>query len=181
MEEIINKKLEEIYKNIHSEDRFIKIINFEGNAIGQIGERFVKQIFDEFNIPRKNEGKVIHDEYDIMSGDYKIEIKTARKGITNNTYQYNGFNPNYNYDYIIFIGLTTTNIYYQVINAKKSYAYDHHSRKKYYTINGKKKTMTAMNPGGNVNYKVTLNQADLKNIDNFVDELKNLFLPKNSL
>ncbi|MBR5192476.1 MAG: restriction endonuclease [Clostridia bacterium] len=174
MEEIINKKHEELNKEQKLDDRFIKILNFEGNAIGQIGEIFVKQIFREFNIPIKDIGKdIIHDEYDIMSGNYKIEIKTARKGRKNNNFQFNGINPVYNHDFIILIGLTTNKIYYQIIDGKVSY--NHKNRKSYLTVNNRKRQLVSMNPGNTVNYKLTLTVNALKEINTFVDDLKLLF------
>ncbi len=174
MEGIINKKYEELNNEQNSEDRFLKIKSFEGNAIGQIGETFVKKIFKEFEIPIRDIGKeTIHDEYDIMSGDYKIEIKTARKGRKNNSFQFNGINPLYNHDYIILIGLTTSKIYYQIIDGK--IRYDHHARKSYVIVNNKEKQLVSMNPGNAVNYKVTLTINELKEINTLVDDLKNLF------
>ncbi len=147
---------------------------FEGNAIGQIGESFVKRVFHENNIPIKDENKeIIHDEYDIISNGKKIEIKTARKGMKNNTFQFNGINPIYNHNYIILIGLTTDKIYYKIISGK-SY-YDHKKKSQYLDVNGKLKKLVAMNPGNSVNYKLTLNLRDLIEINYFVDELKQIF------
>lgn len=65
----------------------------------------MKAIFIKENIAMDNKQKVIHDEYDILSNGIKIEIKTARKGLKNNSLQFNGINPAYNNDYIIVIGL----------------------------------------------------------------------------
>lgn len=174
MENIINDKYEELNKQQQLEDRFIKIRTFEGNAIGQIGEIFTKSVFKNFGIPMKDVGKeIVHDEYDIISGNYKIEIKTARKGIKANTFQFNGINPIYNHDYIILIGLTTNQIYYQIISGKS--VYDHPTRSNFLIVNNKERKLVQMNPGNTVNFKLTLNIKDLKKIDGFVEELKQIF------
>lgn len=174
MEEIIEDKFNELNNDKNDNDRFIKIRTFEGNAVGQIGESFTKRVFIENNIPMKDIGKeVVHDEYDIISNDKKIEIKTARKGLKNNTFQFNGINPIYNHDYIILIGITTSDLYYQIISG--SSIYDHSTRSRYLMVNSKKKKLVAMNPGNTVNYKLTLSVKDLKKIDGFIEELKSIF------
>lgn len=103
LKEIIGNKYNEL--NAYKEQGiFDKINELEGNAIGQIGERFIKKIFTKLNIKMKDFGDVIHDEFDICLDDdeeTKIEIKTAIKGLKNNSLQFNGINPNYNCKYII--------------------------------------------------------------------------------
>ncbi|MGN1221664.1 MAG: hypothetical protein ACI4TT_00345, partial [Christensenellales bacterium] len=174
MEKIINDKYDELNHNDNDSDRFLKIKTFEGNAIGQIGETFVKQVFRSYNIPMKDIGKdIVHDEFDIISGEKKIEIKTARKGIKNNTFQFNGINPRYNHDYIFLIGITTNKIYYRIISGKS--IYDHSTRSEYLVVGNKKRKLVSMNPGNSVNYKLTLTLKDLIEIDGFVDELKHIF------
>ena len=57
-----------------------KINSFEGNAIGQIGEKFIKELCREFSIAfddSKNE--VIHDEYDIIINNKKIEFEIIKE------------------------------------------------------------------------------------------------------
>ena len=89
--EILAKIIETKYKELEkfkTAGIFEKINSFEGNAIGQIGEKFIKELCREFSIAfddSKNE--VIHDEYDIIINNKKIEIKTARKGLKNNNLQ----------------------------------------------------------------------------------------------
>lgn len=62
----------------------------------------------------KNDG-TIHDEYDIqMDNNIKLEVKTARKG-NNDTFQFNGINPAYNYDYLICIGVCPNKILYRIL------------------------------------------------------------------
>lgn len=118
--------------------------------------------------------EVVHDEYDLISNGKKIEIKTARKGLKNDSFQFNGINPIYNHDYIFLIGLATDKIYYKILDGKSKY--DHTQRKHYLTVNNKQKQLVAMNPGNSVNYKLTLRLKDLDDISGFVEELKSLFL-----
>ncbi|GAA9838635.1 hypothetical protein VN0558_12690 [Helicobacter pylori] len=97
---IIEKKHEELNLGQGYNAIFSKIRDFEANAIGQIGEEFLKSVLNAID-GVINDG-IIHDEYDIMtkSGVF-FEVKTARKGRTNNTFQFNGINPRYNYDFLI--------------------------------------------------------------------------------
>lgn len=154
---------------IDENQQFWKIIKFEGNAIGQIGEEFIKALFRENSIRMDEDRGIIHDEYDILSNGKKIEIKTARKGIKSKTFQFNGINPHYNYDFIILIGLTYDNVYYNIINGKSTY--DHRKRKHFLNVNGKERQLVQMNPGNSVNYKLTLNLKDLKSIETFTAEI----------
>ncbi len=58
---------------------FSKIRDFEANAIGQIGEEFLKSVLNAID-GVINDG-IIHDEYDIMTkSGVSFEVKTARKG-----------------------------------------------------------------------------------------------------
>ena len=174
MENIIDEKYNELNSTNEQNDRFIKIKGFEGNAIGQIGENFVKRVFREYNIPMQDLGKeIVHDEYDIISNNSKIEIKTARKG-KRNTFQFNGINPIYNHDYIFLIGITTNQIYYKIIDGHS--IYDHAERKHYLCVNNKNKQLVQMNPGNTVNYKLTLNLSELDSIENFINELHEKFV-----
>lgn len=172
---IIEQKHQEL-QVFNNHGIFEKIKDFEGNAIGQIGEKFIKEVFENFSIPfDKNCKEIIHDEYDLISNGNKVEIKTARKGLKNNTFQFNGINPKYNYDYIILLGITYSDVFYYIINKKQDYFYDHQLRKEYIKINKKPKQLVQMNPGNTVNLKLTLNLKDLKNGDFFVQDLKNIF------
>lgn len=173
MYNIIENKYNEIESLQNEKGKFFKIKYFEGNAIGQIGEEFVKEIFRKNKISFEDNGKIIHDEYDILSGNKKIEIKTARKGKNNNSFQFNGLNPSYNVDTLILIGLTVKQIYYLIIN--DNIIYNHKNRKYYMKVNNKEKQIVAMNPNNQVNYKLTLNLSDLKPIDTLEKELKEMF------
>ena len=174
MENIINEKYQELNSVEEENHRFVKIKTFEGNAIGQIGESFVKKVFMSYNIPMQDLGReVVHDEYDLISNGKKIEIKTARKGFNNDSFQFNGINPIYNHDYIFLIGLTTNHLYYKIIDGHS--IYDHATRKHYLMVNGNRKQLVSMNPGNSVNYKLTLRLNDLEDISNFVAELQRLF------
>ena len=76
--EIIERKHRELNLDKDYSQKFSKIRDFEGNAIGQIGEEYIKMIVSE--ITEIVDDGVIHNEYDILtkSGKY-IEVKTARK------------------------------------------------------------------------------------------------------
>lgn len=171
--DIIESKYEELGLNQQQEGQFYKIKYFEGNAIGQIGEKFVKQLFTNNSLPLDDNREVVHDEYDCLSCGKKIEIKTARKGLKNNTFQFNGINPSYNHDYIILIGLTSNKAYYLILDGHATYK--HRERKYYLNVNGSLKQLVSMNPGNSVNYKLTLTLDQLKPISTLVSELKSLF------
>ncbi|GMO58941.1 MAG: hypothetical protein Ta2D_04730 [Rickettsiales bacterium] len=170
---VIENKYKELKKDIINKNNiFWKIKEFEGNAIGQIGESFVRDLVGELGFKIENKENT-HDEYDIKIGDIKIEIKTARKGIKNNTFQFNGFNPKYNYSYIIFIGIALDKAYYRIVKANIEYT--HKDRKYTLNINDKDKKLVAMNPESQTNYKITLTNNDLLLLDNnFKNELKSI-------
>lgn len=169
---IIESKYEELGLTQPDEGIFHKIKFFEGNAIGQIGENFVKQVFIQAEFPLDDLRDVVHDEYDILSNGRKIEIKTARKGAKNNSFQFNGINPLYNHDYIILLGITTNSVHYNIISEPA--IYDHHLRKHFLNVNETRRQLVAMNPGNSVNYKLTLQLSQLKPISSFVEELHSL-------
>lgn len=169
---IIENKYEDLGLREANEGIFHKIRFFEGNAIGQVGESFVKQVFIEEGIALDDTREVVHDEYDILSNGRKIEIKTARKGAKNNTFQFNGINPNYNYDYIVLLGITTDSVHYNIIS--EPVFYNHRARGHFLRVNGKDKHLTKMNPDNSVNYKLTLQLSQLKPITSFVQELHSL-------
>lgn len=170
--EIIETKYNDI-KEFKRTGIFEKINCFEGNAIGQIGEKFIKEICKNFQIDyENNENEVIHDEYDIIINNKKVEIKTARKGLKNNTLQFNGINPKYNHDYIILLGLQPEKAGFLIISGKE--IYDHKTRSYYLNINGKNKKLVQMNPDNQVNYKLTLSFNVLKDINEITEELKKI-------
>lgn len=180
VKELLLKIIEEKYQELQRYEQkgiFSKIKGFEGNAIGQIGEKFIKELFLKLDLPLDNTDKeIIHDEFDLLSKGKKIEIKTARKGLKNDTFQFSGINPKYNYDYIIFIAITYEDIYYYIIDKKQDYKYDHKERKEFIKINNKFKQLVQMNPGNAVNLKLTLNLKELKNSRNLSTDLKAYFL-----
>lgn len=180
LEKILSDIIEEKHKELSKyqlKGQYDKINNFEGNAIGQIGEAFVKEVFKKCKITMENSKQItIHDEYDILlKNKKKIEIKTARKGLKRDNFQFNGINPIYNCDYIILLGITCDEIYYYIVNKKEACQYEHKMQKYFFTINGKRKQIVKMNPGNAVNFKLTLAIKEFKTIDNFVKEIKDLF------
>ena len=141
---------------------FWKLAEFEANSVGYIGEAFLKDVLKNEGVEMVDEGTTVHDEYDILLKDgTKIEIKTARKGSSNNTYQFNGVNPAYNYDYIFCFGLTTENMSFRIIDKKQDIKYFHKDRSHFVKIDSKQKKLVRMNPGNDVNRKITLNSSEM--------------------
>lgn len=154
---------------------FWKIKFFEGNAIGTIGEKFIKKLLYLNNMCNTDPNKIIHNEYDIESMGKKIEIKTARLGKNNQTFQFNGINPIYNCDLIICVGISENNIYYNVFS-HSDISYIHNRRKHIVNINGKIIPLVPMNPKNTVNYKITISRNNMKILDNnfFINTIKEL-------
>ena len=153
---------------------FEKINEFEANAVGQVGEKFVKMVFENLGIKMQGFGEVIHDEFDICLTDgTKIEIKTARKGLKNDTFQFNGINPNYNCKYIICVGLSAKAAFFKVVSGEK--IYNHKTRKFYLNVGDKQKQIVAMNPHNQANFKLTLSLKDLEPIEKFEAQLREIF------
>ncbi len=99
-----------------------------------------------------------------MQNNKTIEVKTARKGRTNNTFQFNGINPKYNYDYLLCIGICEEQVLYRIFH-KTAIKYIHSERKYYMQEDNFKKQLVQMNPENMVNYKLTLNIRDMLSID----------------
>ena len=179
IKELMAKLIEEKYLELQGFKQggaFSKIFEFEGNATGQIGEKFIKKLFEVLNLSLDDTSKeIIHDEFDLLSKGKKIEVKTARKGLKNNTFQFNDINPKYNYDYIILLGLTYDELYFYIIDKKRDYLYEHKTRKEFIKIDNKLKQLVMMNPGNAVNLKLSLNLTDLKSSEDLADELRALF------
>ena len=173
--EIINRKYEEISKYKNKNSLFNKIWEMEGNAVGQIGELFIRSLFQYNNLPMDHDkDKTIHDEYDILSRGKKIEIKTAREGLKTKTFQFNGINPDYNHDYIILIGISSDEFYYHILDGH-AVKYDHKSRKKFIMFNDQPRQLVPMNPNNHVNFKLTLTAKDLKKSEELEKQLIQLF------
>ena len=170
--EIIEKKHKELNLGQDYLYKFSKIRDFEGNAIGQIGETFLKIIISE--ITEVIEDGIIHNEYDILteSGIY-FEVKTARKGRTNNTFQFNGINPNYNYHFLICLGVCEDKLLYRIFN-KNDIQYKHKDRNHYIIQGDYDRQLVQMNPNNLVNLKLTININDLFDISNLINEIQNL-------
>ena len=154
LEDIFKKIVEDKYYQLNldkpNEDKFSKIKFFEANAVGAIGEEFIKTVMSRFGSV-KNDG-TIHDEYDIqMDNNIKLEVKTARKG-NNDTFQFNGINPAYNYDYLICIGVCPNKILYRIFR-KNNIQYIHNKDDRGYRMIQKNfnkeinKKLVSMNPG----------------------------------
>lgn len=181
--EVLCYIIEEKYRSLQDlqaqERIFAKINFFEGNAVGQIGEKFIKTIVANLKIPLDDDKETRHDEFDILSNGKKIEIKTARKGLKNDTFQFNGINPRYQYDHIILLGISASKVGYRILD-KNDIFYGHSRGRNYYAkIENKEKQLVRMNPNSEVNFKLTLNIKELKNIELLENELQHLFLKSN--
>ncbi|MDR0927254.1 MAG: restriction endonuclease [Ignavibacteria bacterium] len=172
LEEIIERKHQELNLGRDYNLKFSKIRDFEGNAIGQIGEEFAKAIISEF-IEIIDDG-VIHNEYDVKTqSGILFEVKTARKGRSNNSFQFNGINPRYNYDYLLCIGICEDAIVFRIFE-KKDVSYHHKDRKFYIKQDEFEKQLVQMNPDNQVNYKLTLNIKDFHNISLLSNQLQTI-------
>jgi len=179
LEDIIKKKYEDLHPPDVGNKKFSKIKDFEANAIGQIGETFAKEVLSKFAQSIVEEG-IIHTQYDIKAKnsqgtDILFEVKTARKGKKNNTFQFNGLNHYYSYDYLLCIGICEDNIKFRIFS-KASIKY-HHTDRNYYIEEGSqfKKQLVKMNPNNTTNLKLTLKFEDLKDINDIESELTNIF------
>jgi len=160
--DIIERKHEELNLGRDYNAKFSKIRDFEGNAIGQIGEEFAKHIIGE--LTGIIDDGIIHNEYDIKTANgILFEVKTARKGRETNTFQFNGINPNYNYNYLLCIGICEDSIHFRIFE-KKEITYIHKDRKFYIKQDDFSKQLVQMNPQNQVNYKLTLNLKELFDI-----------------
>ncbi|TAH30073.1 MAG: restriction endonuclease [Cytophagales bacterium] len=170
--EIIEKKHEELNLGKDYSQIFSKVRDFEANAIGQIGEEYIKLITSQ--ITEIEDDGVIHNEYDVLtkSGIY-FEVKTARKGRTNNTFQFNGINPRYNYDYLICLGICEDKLLYRIF-LKSEIQYIHKERNHYIIQGDYKRQLVQMNPDNLVNLKLTINITDLYDIASLIDRLKEI-------
>ncbi|GAA6947080.1 hypothetical protein ID0007_07710 [Helicobacter pylori] len=77
---IIEKKHKELNLGQDYNAIFSKIRDFEANAIGQIGEEFLKSVLNAIDGVINDGIIIIHDEYDIMTkSGVSFEVKTAQK------------------------------------------------------------------------------------------------------
>jgi len=171
---IIERKHYELNLGRDYNAKFSKIRDFEANAIGQIGEEFIKGIIQE--ITEIVDDGIIHNEYDVKTRNgILFEIKTARKGRNNDTFQFNGINPNYNYNFLICLGICEDSIHFRMFE-KKDLSYVHKERKFYMTQDNFKKQIVQMNPQNQVNYKLTLNRKELFDISTFYEKIASVLL-----
>jgi hypothetical protein len=106
------------------------------------------------------------------SGKY-IEVKTARKGRSNNTFQFNGINPRYNYDFLICLGICEDKLLYRIF-LKSETQYIHKERNHFIIQGDYRRQLVQMNPDNHVNLKLTINLHDLYDIASLITELKKM-------
>ena len=170
LQEIIDRKYYETKLGKNPNAKFAKIGDLEGNAVGQIGEEYAKFLVSQF--AEIIDDGVIHDEYDIQTKNgVFFEVKTARKGSKNNTFQFNGINPNYNYNYLLCIGICEDAVLFRIFE-KKEISYHHKDRKFYMKQGDFEKQLVSMNPNNQVNYKLTLNLKELFDIKLIAEQLE---------
>lgn len=171
--EIIEQKHKELNLGKDYSKKFSKIKDFEANAIGQIGETFVKELVSNYTEIIVDD--VIHNEYDVKTkNNIYFEVKTARKGRTNNTFQFNGINPNYNYDYLICLGVCEDVLLYRMF-LKNEIHYVHKNRKHVITQGNFERKLVQMNPNNLVNFKLTISIKDLHPISELPKQLSVIF------
>ena len=171
--EIVERKHNELNLGKDYSQKFSKIRDFEGNAVGQIGEEYLKIVVAE--ITDIIDDGHIHNEYDIITKTGKfIEVKTARKGRSSNTFQFNGINPKYNYDYMICLGICEDKLVYRMFT-KLETQYIHKTRNYYITQGNYKRQLVQMNPDNHVNFKLTISLKDLYEIESLPNRLKQIF------
>ena len=170
LQEIIERKHQELNLGRDYSQKFSKIRDFEGNAIGQIGEEFAKEIMKSFT--EIVDDGVIHNEYDIKTiKGILFEVKTARKGRENDTFQFNGINPRYNYDYLLCLGICENSIHFRIFK-KTEVEYRHNQGRKHFIVQGDfEKQLVKMNPNNEVNFKLTINLRDLFDISLLPEQL----------
>jgi len=168
----IDSKYEEVQGTIDTSKKFYKIYQLEGNAVGQIGEAFLKKVIAGITTLDTDITEIIHDEYDIRTkSGVTFEVKTARYG-RNCSFQFNGINPSYNVDYIICLGICEDTAVYRIITKREEVVYVHNKRGHYVINPDFSKKLVQMNPGNDVNYKLTLSLEQMYSIENLVHDLK---------
>lgn len=170
----IDRKFDEVQVLIDTSKRFYKVYQMEGNAVGQIGESFLKKIVSDLCPIENDIDGTIHDEYDIKTKKgLTFEVKTARYG-RNGSFQFNGINPDYNVDYIICLGICEDSAVYRIIEKKAEIYYVHEKSQRGWYVKNKdfKKKLVSMNPGNEVNYKLTLSLKQLTGIESIIESLQ---------
>lgn len=171
--EIVERKHNELNLGKDYSHKFSKIRDFEGNAVGQIGEEYLKKVVS--GITEIIDDGHIHNEYDIITKSGKfIEVKTARKGRTSNTFQFNGINPRYNYDYLICLGVCEDKLLYRMFS-KSETQYIHKTRNHFIIQGHYKRQLVQMNPDNHVNFKLTISLKDLYEIESLPNKLRAIF------
>lgn len=168
LQNIIERKYEELNLGRDYNAKFSKIRDFEANAIGQIGEEFVKNIILllDTGIEIIDPDKIIHAKYDIKvktnSGEILLEIKTARKGKWNDKFQFNGIRSHTEYHYLICLGLCENNVKFRIFPREDMYS----KNRKIYVKDGnfEKKIYPSMD-------RLTLNLKELFDISYLLERL----------
>lgn len=179
--ELLSQIIEDKYKETLKSNKsgmFEKINNLKPNAIGQVGEKFVKTFLTDclgLEISQKHD-EIIHKPFDISvkngANTIDIEIKTAQQD-KNEKFQFNNIKPNHNCKYIVCMGITANKAFFNIIDGKINK--NNKNKKIYLNVNNKRKLLTAMNPKDPVSFKLTLKLEDLEPIENFESKLRESF------
>ena len=179
--ELLSQIIEDKYKETLKSNKsgmFEKINNLKPNAIGQVGEKFVKTFLTDclgLEISQKHD-EIIHKPFDISvkngANTIDIEIKTAQQD-KNEKFQFNNIKPNHNCKYIVCMGITANKAFFNIIDGKINK--NNKNKKIYLNVNNKRKLLTAMNPKDPVSFKLTLQLKDLEPIENFENKLREIF------
>ena len=151
-----------------------------GTDIGDVGEKFIRDLFVEYGYIASQSG---HDEYDILlksknENEIKIEIKTAKEGRQNETYQFDGVDPRHNAKFTILLGIANDNLYFNYFKDTDK-RWDH-SIRSWFVDNIEKTTgskkLVRMSPNNEFSLKLTLSRSSLflMNDSNIEEFLRNI-------
>jgi len=104
-----------IIKNIWKESKYKIIDELKNDSVGRIGENFIKSLFEklEYNVIYNNDKIDKNGVFDMIINDKKIEIKTARIGMSNK-FQHENLRNNGS-DFYIFLDVAPNCIFFTIL------------------------------------------------------------------
>lgn len=114
--DLINKKYEEKEKrNIWSNSKWKNISNLENDDVGRVGEQIIGSICNSAEIESSIDGsktkQVGGGEGDGIIKEKTVEIKTARLGSTNNSFQHELGEVPWKADFMVFLDISPRKMY----------------------------------------------------------------------